>query len=272
VAWATRADAGPFRSLAAGDRVVSRGHEALIALAAAAGATHRIALMASLIVAPARETTLLARQAASLDAISGGRLTLGLGVGARADDYAAVERSFAGRGGAFEVQLAALRRLWGGEPAIDAAPAPLGTATVRPGGPDILIGGYVAATARRIAAWGNGYMAPGGAEPDRLAAFWPDVEAAWRSADRRGRPRFVGGTYVSLGPTADEAARRYIEGYYGYDAALAERRLTTIPRTAVALRERIAAFEAIGVDELILRPVDADPDFVARLTDAVSGG
>ena len=67
-------------------------------LAACAGATSRIRLMASLIVGPARETTLLARQAATVDAISGGRPTLGLGVGARADDYEATGAAFAGRG------------------------------------------------------------------------------------------------------------------------------------------------------------------------------
>lgn len=272
LAWAQRAEAGPFRSLAAGDRVVSRGHEALTALAAAAGATSRIGLMASLIVGPARETTLLARQAASLDAISGGRLALGLGVGAREDDYVAVGGSFAGRGTAFDRQLAALRQAWAGGPATEGGPAPLGSAGVRPGGPEMLVGGYVRATARRIATWADGYMAPGGAEPDRLAAFWPEIEAAWHATGRPGRPRFVAGTYVSLGPDADAAARRYIEAYYGYDPALAERRLATIPRTTAALRDRIEAFAAIAADELILRPVEADPSFPDRLADALGGG
>ena len=274
VAWATRAEAGPFRSLAAGDRVASRGHEALVALAAAAGATRRIRLMASLVVAPARDTVLLARQAASHDALSGGRLTLGLGVGARADDYRTAPVAFDGRGRAFDRQLPTLRALLDGRTTEDdgGSLGPVGRPPVRPGGPELLIGGYVTATAGRIARWADGFMAPGGAEPDRLAALWEAIGAAWRDAGRAGRPRFVGGTYVSLGPDADAAARRYIDGYYGYDPALAERRLAGIPRTSAGLHARIAAFEAIGVDELILRPVEADPAFIDRLEDALGGG
>lgn len=270
LAWAARADAGPFRSLVAGDRMASRGHEALVALAAAAGATNRIGLMASLVVGPARDTVLLARQAASLDVLSGGRLTLGLGVGARADDYAAAPVPFERRGRAFDEQLPVLRGLLAGEPAGERAA--VGRPPVRPGGPPLLIGGYVPATAERIARWADGFMAPGGAEPDQLEQLWAAVLSAWSPAGRAGRPRFVGGTYVSLGDDADAAARRYIGAYYGYDPALAERRLATIPRTPAALRDRMAAFEAIGVDELILRPVEADPAFPARLEDALTGG
>lgn len=270
IAWAVRADAGPFRSLAAGDRMASRGHEALVALAAVAGATSRIGLMASLVVGPARETVLLGRQAASLDVLSGGRLTLGLGVGARADDYAAAPVAFERRGGAFDAQLPVLRGLLGGE-AVGEGTA-VGRPPVRPGGPPLLIGGYVPATAERIARWADGFMAPGGAEPDELRRLWAAVLRAWSGAGREGRPRFVGGTYVALGPDADTAARRYIDAYYGYDPALAQRRLAAIPRTAAAIHDRVAAFEAIGVDELILRPVEADPAFADRLQDALTGG
>jgi alkanesulfonate monooxygenase SsuD/methylene tetrahydromethanopterin reductase-like flavin-dependent oxidoreductase (luciferase family) len=270
LAWAARADAGPFRSLAAGDRMASRGHEAFVALAAAAGATSRIGLMASLVVGPARDTVLLVRQTASLDALSGGRLTLGLGVGARADDYASAPIPFERRGRAFDEQLPTLRALLGGDAAARAGP--VGRPPVRPGGPPLLIGGYVPATADRIARWGDGFMAPGASEPDELAGRWRAVLAAWAAADREGQPRFVGGSYVSLGPGADDAARRYIEAYYAYDPALAARRLRAIPTSAAALGDRISAFAAIGVDELMLRPVEADPAFVGRLEDALTGG
>ncbi len=88
-AWGVRADGGPFSSLATLDRVVFPAHEPLVALASVLGVTSRIRLLASVIIAPTRETTLLARQAASLDALSGGRFSLGVGVGVRRDDYAA---------------------------------------------------------------------------------------------------------------------------------------------------------------------------------------
>ena len=226
--------------------------------------------MASLLVGPVRETTLLARQAASIDAISGGRLSLGIGVGARRDDYAATGVPFAGRGSREAEQLAILHRLWRGE-TLDDAGGPIGIAPARPGGPEVLIGGYVDAIADRIAAHGDGFMAPGGAEPAAIARLWTTIQAAWSSAGRSGVPRFVGSSYYALGPRAGAAADAYIEAYYGYDPALAERRRATLPTTPDAVRATIARVAELGCDELILRPVEADPAMLDDLAELVAG-
>ena len=101
--WMKRADEASFSSLAVTDRVVTDALEPLVVLAAAAGATRRIRLLASVIIGPTRETTLLARQTASIDALSGGRLTLGLGVGARQEDYVATGSSFGTRERRFDL-------------------------------------------------------------------------------------------------------------------------------------------------------------------------
>jgi alkanesulfonate monooxygenase SsuD/methylene tetrahydromethanopterin reductase-like flavin-dependent oxidoreductase (luciferase family) len=87
--WISRAEAGPFSSVVVTDRVVSLALEPLSVLAMAAGATKRIGLMTSVVIGPTRETTLLARQAATIDTVSGGRLTLGVGIGVRKNDYLA---------------------------------------------------------------------------------------------------------------------------------------------------------------------------------------
>src|SRR5690349_16404142 len=89
LAWARRADAGPFASLGVFDRLLYQSFDPLIALAAAAGATSRVGLASTIIIGPLRNDALLAKEAAALDAISGGRLTLGLALGARRDDYLA---------------------------------------------------------------------------------------------------------------------------------------------------------------------------------------
>jgi alkanesulfonate monooxygenase SsuD/methylene tetrahydromethanopterin reductase-like flavin-dependent oxidoreductase (luciferase family) len=261
VGWAIRAENGPFSSLVVGDRVVSRGHEALTVLAACAAVTDRIRLMASLIVGPTRETTLLARQAATIDALSGGRLTLGRGVGAREDDYTATGTPFRGRGERAAAQLAELRRIWGDEPG---APT-IGPAAVRPGGPEVLLGGYVPAVADRIAAHADGFMAPGGADPTAIAALWLLVRQRWADAGRTGTPRYIAGSYFALGPAADAAADAYIEAYYGYDPAVAAKRRATLPTSPAAVADTIRRAADLGCDELILRPVEADPAMLEEL-------
>ncbi len=108
--WAKKADSGPFSTLGILDRLVFPNYEALITLAAVAGVTQRVRLMTTVLLAPLRNTALLAKQAASLDALSGGRLTLGLGIGGREDDYLAASVSFKTRGKRFEEKSGSLGR------------------------------------------------------------------------------------------------------------------------------------------------------------------
>src|SRR5688500_4194810 len=100
--WARQADSGPFSSLGIIDRLAYPNYEPLITLAVAAGVTQRIKLMTTVLLAPLRNAGILAKQAASLDSLSGGRLTLGLGIGGRDDDFAAAPASFHDRGRKFE--------------------------------------------------------------------------------------------------------------------------------------------------------------------------
>ena len=269
LAWAIRADELGFASLAVLDRVVDRSHEPLVTLSAVAGVTHRTRLLASIVLAPTRETTLLARQAASLDALSGGRLSLGVGVGVRRDDYAATVTSFERRGRRLDEQLPTLRRLWAGEPLGDGV-GPIGARPVGPHGPELLIGGYVPAVARRVAAHGDGFMAPGGGQPDRMAALWASILEAWSAAGRTGRPRWVGSSYAALGPAADEQAAAYIRSAYAFDPELAERRLRGIPTTPAAIRDLVERQAALGVDEFVFRPCAADPALPDRLAEVVA--
>jgi alkanesulfonate monooxygenase SsuD/methylene tetrahydromethanopterin reductase-like flavin-dependent oxidoreductase (luciferase family) len=267
VTWARRAEAGPFSSLAVLDRVVFPIHEPLIVLATLAAVTTRLELMTSALLGPTRETTLLARQAATLDAASGGRLVLGLGVGVREDDHAATGADFHTRRRRFDEQLPLLRRCWRGEPLRPPGIGAVGPRAARPDGPTVLIGGYVAAVERRIAAHGEGYLAPGGATPSQLAERWAGIEAAWRSRGRSGRPRFVGSSYVALGPDAERQAAEYIRSAYAFDPALAERRLAGIPQTPAAVRALIGRSRDLGMDELVLRPCAPDPTLLDRLAD-----
>ena len=264
--WIARAERGPFSSIVVTDRVVSQALEPLTVLALAAGATRRIRLMTSIVLAPTRETTLLAREAATLDALSGGRLTLGIGIGVRKNDYLATGFDFHRRGRRVEEQLPLLRRLWSGEN-LSGEVGAIGPRSTRPNGPELLIGGYVPAIARRIAKWGDGYMAPGGGEPEALVAMWKRIESAWREEGRAGKPRWVGASYFALGPNAGNYAKRYIDANYGYNPELAARRLVTLPASRDAVEAAIKRQADMGVDEFILRPCADDLDQMERLAE-----
>ena len=167
----------------------------------AAGATKRIGLMTSVVIGPTRETTLLARQASTIDTLSGGRLTLGVGIGVRKNDYLASATDFHRRGRSSEKQYELLRKLWTGEN-YRADTGAIGPPAVRQGGPELLIGGYVPAIVERIAKWGDGYMAPGGGEPEAMLKTWQNICKHGKNMVARGQPRWVGASYFALGPNA----------------------------------------------------------------------
>ncbi len=264
--WIARAERGPFSSVVVTDRVVSQALEPMTVLALAAGATKRIRLMTSIVLAPTRETTLFAREAATLDVLSGGRLTLGIGIGVRKNDYQATGFDFHRRGRRVEEQLPLLRRLWSGAH-LSSEVGAIGPRSTRPNGPELLIGGYVPAIARRIAKWGDGYMAPGGGEPEALVVMWQRIESAWKEEGRAGRPRWVGASYYALGPSGADYAKRYIAANYGYNPELAARRLATLPASREAVEASIKRQADMGVDEFILRPCADDLDQMDRLAE-----
>jgi alkanesulfonate monooxygenase SsuD/methylene tetrahydromethanopterin reductase-like flavin-dependent oxidoreductase (luciferase family) len=274
IEWARRAEAASFSSLGVTDRVVFYAKEPLVALALAAGVTRTIRLMTTAIVVPTRETTLLARQAATIDALSGGRVTLGIGVAVREEDYVATGYDFHKRGRRLDEQLPILRRIWAGEPAdAESNIGPIGPVPARKGGPEILVGGYLpAAVIRRTVTWGDGFLAPDGMAPDQAIALYGQIQEAWSAAGRTGKPRFVTGGYYALGPDADAQADEYTEINYGFKPELAARMRKGIVTSPEALKELLGKREAAGVDEYILRPcteqlpsLDALAEVLARI-------
>ncbi|PJN39367.1 LLM class flavin-dependent oxidoreductase [Streptomyces sp. CB02959] len=265
--WARRADAAPFSTVALLDRLVYANPEPLVTLAALAGATSRVRLQTEVLLAPLHRTALLAKQAATLDLLSGGRFTLGIGIGARTDDYLAAGVDPRTRGRRLDGQLATLRRLWAGEP-LSAEVGPVGPAPARPGGPEVLFGGFVPAVVERVARWGDGFL--GAALPSQqMDGMFRDVEAAWERAGRTGRPRLLAQVNVALGPDpVVDRARRELRAYYG-DSPYTDHIVNGLLTTRAAVREAIASHLAIGADEVMLYCWSPDPDQVGRLADAV---
>lgn len=114
--FAQAADELGLTHLRVPDQVIRPGsghmHEPLTLLTYMAAMTNRIELVPSVIVLPVRQTALVAKQAAELDLLSGGRLRLGIGVGKSPEEYAALSQDFHTRGARCEEQLQLLKRLW----------------------------------------------------------------------------------------------------------------------------------------------------------------
>lgn len=259
VEWARRADARGFSSLGTIDRVVYGNYEPLVALAVAAAVTERIGLCTSVLLGPLRTNpTLLAKQALSLHAASGGRFTLGIGLGGRDDDFEASGVSLRNRGRALEDALERIKEVWEGD----------GIGPSEEGSPGLVVGGSVDASFARAARFGDGWIA-GGAPPDQFAPMAEKARAAWSAAGREGEPRLMGLTYYSLGDSAEAEARSYLGDYYAFLGEQgAEYMAAAAAKDAEEIKQRIAAFEAVGCGELILFPSSSDPDQVDLLADA----
>jgi alkanesulfonate monooxygenase SsuD/methylene tetrahydromethanopterin reductase-like flavin-dependent oxidoreductase (luciferase family) len=266
--WARRAEAGPFTTLGLLDRIVYDNPAPLVTLAAIAGVTSRIRVMTEVLLAPLRQTAILAKETATLDRVSGGRFTLGVGVGVREDDFRAAEVEYRRRGRRLDEQMAALRRVWSGEPYGDGI-GPIGPAPARPGGPEVLFGGFVPATADRVARWGDGFLGAM-STPEEMAGFFRTVERSWQVAGREGRPRLVAQANVVIGPepVVDEGLRALC-AYYNfldYRDKVVEKMLTT----SDAIRQAVTAFGDVGADEVMLYCWSTDLTQIEHIAEAVT--
>jgi alkanesulfonate monooxygenase SsuD/methylene tetrahydromethanopterin reductase-like flavin-dependent oxidoreductase (luciferase family) len=265
--WARRAEQHGFSTLATIDRIAYPSYESLVALAGAGAVTERIGLMTNILLAATRNPILLAKEAASVDQLSRGRLTLGMGVGARRDDFVAAERGFEDRGRRFDQDLELIHGAWRGE-LVGGCPKP---PTPRPANGDrvpVLIGGTADMVLDRVVRWGAGWTAGGGA-PDQVGPFAERVRRAWKDAGRDGEPRIAALTYFSLGDEVAEASKANLLDYYEFLGEWAARVAEGTPRTPQAVREAVRRFEEAGVDELMFDPTVADLGQVDRLADVV---
>jgi alkanesulfonate monooxygenase SsuD/methylene tetrahydromethanopterin reductase-like flavin-dependent oxidoreductase (luciferase family) len=255
--WARRADSGPFSSLAVLDRVVYDSLEPFAALAAAAAVTARVRLATMIAIGPLRATALLVKQAASVHTLSGRRLTLGLAVGARIEDYEVAGVEHSGRGQRLSEQLAYLR---GGVDEDRVGPARDGI--------EVLVGGASGQAFSRMARYADGY-AHGGGPPRAFAGAAIRAQAAWRDLGRPGRPRLWGQGYFALGDVARGNA--YLRDYYAFTGPFAERIVAANLTSPRAIQDFLRGYEEAGCDELVLFPTVADAAELDRLAEAVAG-
>jgi alkanesulfonate monooxygenase SsuD/methylene tetrahydromethanopterin reductase-like flavin-dependent oxidoreductase (luciferase family) len=265
--WAIRSEQRGFSSLVATERLVYGGYEPLTALAAAADVTTRIKLVTDILIAPLRSPALLAKEAASVAQLSGGRLQLGLAPGVREDDFVAAGQSFRGRGARFDQMLESMTDAWAGKP----FPGVDGQVAALPAGIEIplLFGGLSQATFDRVARWNAGWLAPGLTPGEEIAAA-KDVCRTWSAAGRPGRPRLVMLLRFALGADAWEASQDYVRDYFAVLGPRdAEAFAQGTPHDSATITDAIRQFTEFGADELIFNPTVAEPSQVDRLADLV---
>lgn len=257
--WARRAEARGFSSLGTIDRVAYPNLEPLVSLAAAAAVTERIGLATTVLLGPLRVNPVaLAKQVASIHVISGGRMTLGIGLGGREDDYEVAGVEMGSRGKELDAMLERIREVWAGEeigPEYETQPR-------------VLVGGSVEASFNRAARFGDGWIAAG-APPDQFDEWRQGFEAAWSEAGRSETPQNAALAYYALGDRAEEDARDYLTDYYAW---LGEETANFIAGSAAkdaeTVQQYLSAFEASGCQELFLFPSSSDPQQVDLLADA----
>jgi alkanesulfonate monooxygenase SsuD/methylene tetrahydromethanopterin reductase-like flavin-dependent oxidoreductase (luciferase family) len=264
VGFARRAEERGFSSLGTIDRIVYDNYDPFSALAAAAAVTERIGLATTVAIAPPHgNDVLFAKRALTVQALSGGRLMLGMGLGARDDDYEASGVSPSGKGKRFDGLLDTVQRVFAGEKFGFAGA--VGPRAEEP--PSVVIGGSVKAAFGRAAKFDGWIM--GGGTPDQFAEAAEQVRAAWSEAGNDGEPYLGSLAYYSLGPDAERNAEEKIGGYY---EVLGDEVAKMIAGSAAKDPDTVAqyksAFEDAGCQELFFFPADGDPEQVDLLAEA----
>lgn len=262
--WARRAEELGFSTVGTSGRLAYPGVMDTVALAAAAGATTSVGLMSTVLLSPVWPAELFAKEVAGIDEVSGGRLTLGVGIGGRQDDYLVEGLGVRGRGNRLDRDIEVYESVWRGE-----TPAGCGHPLVTEYAREIplLFGGRVQATFDRVARFGNGYVTAA-LPPTMVAPTLEDVRTTWKGADREGEPYLVAVAYFAFADA--EAGRENVRDYYtSLGAETAGFLAANVSVGADAVRGTVRAFADLGVDELLLNPTTDDLDEVTRLAEAV---
>jgi alkanesulfonate monooxygenase SsuD/methylene tetrahydromethanopterin reductase-like flavin-dependent oxidoreductase (luciferase family) len=248
LSWAREAEAAGYSSLAVPDRLAWDNLDPLLSLAAAGAVTERIGLLSNILITPLRSTHVLAKEIGTLTALAPGRVVLGLGIGARPNDYALAGLPFERRGAVMDTQLAELTRLFAGERDADGhriGPPPVGPV-------QILIGGASPNAVNRILRWGHGFI--GGAVNAHITGLVAQgLRQAFAGAGRTDAPRIVADVRFASSEEEGDWADQYVDRYQQVGGPPPEV-ASPLYRGEAGVRRALEDYAAAGADELILTP------------------
>lgn len=274
LSWCRAIDQGPFASLSCGERITEYTLEMRVMLSAAAAVTERVTIMPSLYVLPMHSAVWAAKEIATLDVLSGGRVRVGVGVGGREVDYRAVGASFEHRHARMDEQVAEMRRIWTGEPAFEGGDE-VGPRPVQPEGPPIIAGVMGPKAMRRAAQWADGvYVFSMSGRADEIDRMLRLATEAWEEAGRDRPPLRIAGFWYSLADQGEQELRRYVHRYlsvFGESVGKAVAKTMTCfePEAVKRATESIRELEC---DELIFSPASADLAELERLSGMLEAG
>ncbi|MEZ5572387.1 MAG: LLM class flavin-dependent oxidoreductase [Halioglobus sp.] len=273
LAWFRAIDDGPYHALSCGERVHGPTYDMRVVLAAAAMATTRVEITPTLYVLPMHSATRVAKEVATLDILSGGRVNnIALGYGGREKDYAAVGARFEGRYGRMDRQVEEMRKVWRGEEVVEGG-GTIGPNMDRPGGPRLLAGAMGPKSIARCAQWADGlYAWSGNGEAEELSRTFAMADAAWERAQRKEAPYRMGGFWYTL---ADNGQQKLYDYVYEY-LAIAGPEIATMMAESVhrssedAVSAALDNAEAAGCEELFVVPATAELSEIDRLSDILA--
>jgi alkanesulfonate monooxygenase SsuD/methylene tetrahydromethanopterin reductase-like flavin-dependent oxidoreductase (luciferase family) len=267
LAWARLADEAGFHTLATIDKPAYDSWDPLVTLAGVAGVTETARLATTILQLPNRNETLVAKQAAVVDRLSGGRLDLGVAQGGRENDYEVLGAPFQGRSQRLEDQVGRIRELWQAARSSDREHGVTGPAPVQEPCP-IWVGASQEKAMERAVRIGDGFVfGTAGAARMRERTPWLRERAA---AYGKGHFPIAGLAYVGVDDDAGaalEEATHHVLRYYG--------KLWTEPRELIhhgpadKIADEVAAYADSGIDLLILFPQIPRLDQVEQLAETV---
>ncbi|MCD9622962.1 LLM class flavin-dependent oxidoreductase [Rhabdothermincola salaria] len=271
--WCRSVDEGPWASLAVPERITYTSHSWTVQLAAAAALTARVRLWTTIVVLPAHDAVETAKHLASVDRLSEGRLTVGVGVGGREHDYRAIGAPFERRWSRMDEQVARMRSIWAGEPPFDGAD-PVGPPPVQPGGPPLVAGVMGPKALARAARWASGVddgSTVFGVDRETVGAAFERIRAAWRDAGRSDAPHISASLWYALGDGAADRLQSYCYDYMRiFDEGLARSMAEAMTcHTPEALRAAVDTCADLGCDELFLVPTTVDVTELDRTREAL---
>lgn len=269
--WFRAIDDGPFHSVSCGERILGPSFDMRILLASAAAITKRVEINTSLYVLPMHNAVRAAKEMASLDVLSGGRLRVTLGYGGREQDYRAVDAIYAGRHARMDEQVAVMRSIWNQQPPFEGVD-PVGPEPTRPGGPSLLTGALGPKGIARGAQWADGiYAWSGNGERTEIERTLQMADRAWEVAGREEPPYKLGGFWFTLSENGQQKLYDYVYNYLliaGEDVArwMAD----SVHRSnADAVKAALDSLEAAGCEEAMLSPVTGDLREIEMLSELI---